>query len=79
MQNDGTFAQEHHRILGQHLAGNLPLALVGDMIGMSRDGGQREAGFAFRHRHGETMRIFLRDEARGQTALAPALVLHQRG
>ncbi len=66
-----------HQPAGQ-LSGNLPLALAKHMVDRGSHGRQPPRDLAFRRMGGKALRKFLRDEAGGKLALAPARMAHQR-
>ena len=66
-EQHATIALELHRPRRPHLPGNLPLALIGDVIDEGRDGGDEMRDLALRLRRDEAIGIFFGDEAGRQT------------
>src|SRR5262249_8334322 len=77
-QADHALALAHHRLAGA-LAGDAALALAQDLVDRRRDRGHHLRSVALWHERAEALRVFLGDEGGREGALAPALVLHQRG
>src|SRR5262249_54399835 len=77
-QADHALALAHHG-LACALAGDAALALAEHVVDRRGHGGHDLRGVAFRHERAEALRVFLGDESGRKRALAPTLVLHQRG
>src|SRR5437773_10732745 len=60
-----------------HLAGDLPLAFAQHVVDRGADRGQPPRDLAFRRMRGKALGKFLRDEAGGEFAFAPARMIHQ--